>query len=169
MTIALENGTRTILQLIESCRHSQCGFQTAAQVLKDETLKRLFGLYAQQRARFAEELREIVATSDAGRAADFGEGVRDAEELFEECLARDRSTLEVYRAALAEPILSRRVRFLVGAQLALLEKAHHRIEGFNQPRATTRDFMKEQGRYIDITFEEASDFEILPLRERACE
>ena len=52
----------TLHRLIETCRDAERGFRAAADAVSDSALKRLFGVYAQQRAEFAQEL-----TSEAAR------------------------------------------------------------------------------------------------------
>ena len=61
----------TIRELIESCRATHEGFRSAAQTVASSSLKQLFGLYAQQRSRFAEELSDWAraALAAAQRAA----------------------------------------------------------------------------------------------------
>lgn len=50
----------TLHQLIETCKNGEHGFRTAVEAVKNEALKRLFTLFANQRAQFANELQEEV-------------------------------------------------------------------------------------------------------------
>src|SRR5207248_549611 len=103
---ALDQSTKTICELIDSCRDTHEGFRWAAESVASSTLKRLFGLYAQQRSRFAEELggfadnsspvdREFTLAREPGRQV-------DETRLLSDCLQREKSALALYRKALAE-------------------------------------------------------------------
>jgi uncharacterized protein (TIGR02284 family) len=131
---ALDQNTKTICELIDSCRDTQEAFRYAAETVASSALKRLFGLYAQQRSRFAEELGGFAAvdcTAAAQCQASFSiEASHRTDEagLLSDCLRREESALALYRKALAERTLPTKARFLVSAQLALLERVHNRIE-----------------------------------------
>ena len=95
----------------------------------DHSLKRLFEIYAQQRTRFAEELRQHLP---AGGDTEDSEGFATADwQAGHECLARcmdsDLRTLQLYRQALANRDLPTRTHFLIASQFALLERAHERV------------------------------------------
>jgi hypothetical protein len=142
---ALDQSTKTICDLIDSCRDTQEGFLWAAEAAADGALKKLFGLYAQQRSRFAQELCPFAAVNreSAERAGCFldGHGSTDEAGLLDDCLRREKSTLALYRKALEEGSLPTKARFLVAAQLALLERVHSRIESMEPmvkgPRAVS--------------------------------
>ena len=51
----------TLNGLIETCKDGQQGFQTAADKVKDPSLKSLFSKYASQRASYAQELQSAVS------------------------------------------------------------------------------------------------------------
>lgn len=132
----LDQSTKTICDLIESCRDTQEGFLWAAEAAANYGLKRLFGLYAQQQSRFAEELGGwATADSRSGpRAAATCQdrsGRLDEAWLLSDCLRRERSALALYRKALEERTLPTKARFLVAAQLALLERVHNRMEAMD--------------------------------------
>ncbi len=119
---------------------TQEGFRSAAQAVASNALKQLFGLYAQQRSRFASELSSLTdnAYSAASDAFDATETEFDPEtDPVGTCLARERGALAVYRKALLERSLPTKARFLVSAQLALLERVHHRIEAIDNRGGTT--------------------------------
>jgi hypothetical protein len=126
-----ETGSKTIHELIQSCQVTQEGFRTAAQGVASDALKQLFGLYAQQRSRFAAELSGLAQSGPASGQGTFGKSAMqfaDEAELVRNCLAREKGALAVYRKALMEQTLPTKTRFLVSAQLALLERVHNRIE-----------------------------------------
>jgi hypothetical protein len=126
-----ETGSKTIHELIESCQVTQEGFRTAAQAVASDALKQLFGLYAQQRSRFAAELSGQAELGSGGGQGTLGKcsmQFADEAELVRSCLAREKGAMAVYRKALMEQTLPTKTRFLVSAQLALLERVHNRIE-----------------------------------------
>lgn len=128
----LDQTSDQITELINSCRETHETFRSAAQTAASSALKRLFGIYAQQRTRFAEELGgfasrgPVRATHDPFSSDNFPTS-SDAD-VLQTCLAREKSTLALYRKVLAERMLPTRAHFLVSAQLALLERVHDRIE-----------------------------------------
>ena len=61
MTATRDYSSETIWQLISSCCHSQQSFRTAAELVENHALKRLFAIYAHQRERFADELLGLTA------------------------------------------------------------------------------------------------------------
>jgi hypothetical protein len=128
----------TIRELIESCRATHEGFRSAAQTVASSSLKQLFGLYAQQRSRFAEELSDWAidsrTTHGGGNLGESAMRFADEAELVRDCLAREKGVLAVYRKALTERTLPTKARFLVSAQLALLERVHNRIEAIEDTR-----------------------------------
>jgi hypothetical protein len=127
-----DTGSKTIHELIESCQVTHEGFRTAAaQAVASGALKQLFGLYAQQRSRFAAELSGLADMGPAGSQGTLCESALEfanEAELVRNCLVRERGALAVYRKALTEQTLPTKTRFLVSAQLALLERVHSRIE-----------------------------------------
>jgi hypothetical protein len=125
---APDHSFETICQLIGSCCDSQQSLRTAAETIENDALKRLFGIYAQQRQRFAEELRGFAIQGVRSRPADDDESAPPEEEAINHCLECERFLLSLYRKAVAGRTLPIRAHFLVSAQLALLENAHRRIE-----------------------------------------
>jgi hypothetical protein len=137
MTAMRDQSARTVCQLIDSCYRSQEGFRSAAQAVDDINLKRLLDIYAQQRTRFAEELRECMPSpllpdfvrrgeeqASAGLATD-----EKPANVLEDCLESDRRTLALYREALADRAIPTRAHFLISAQCSLLERVHDRMYG----------------------------------------
>jgi hypothetical protein len=137
MTGLDQTGER-IGELINSCRETHEVFRSAAQTAANTALKRLFGIYAQQRSRFAEELGGFAPAGPAGpvrSTANFSDGDSSQDwserDVLQNCLAREKSTLALYRKVVAERALPTRAHFLVSAQLALLERVHERIEALS--------------------------------------
>ena len=130
MSAIAETGKKTIHELIQSCQLTQEGFRTAAQVVTSGTLKQLFGLYAEQRSRFVVELSNLAEMLPLGQQRTFDESLRpfgNETELVQNCLAREKGALAAYRRAVTEQTLPTKTRFVVSAQLALLEKVQSRI------------------------------------------
>src|SRR5947208_668309 len=117
----LDQNTKTISELIDSCRDTQEAFRYAAETVANSPLKTLFVLYAQQRSRFAEELGGLAGVDGTARCDhSFSiEKTRRTDEagLLSDCLKREQSALALYRKALAERTLPTKARFLVSAQL----------------------------------------------------
>jgi hypothetical protein len=118
-------------ELISSCYEARERFRSAAAISEDSTVMRLFEIYAQQRTRFAEELREHLPASQTGNGAvDERVGcdwLPAGHDLLRSCVESDSRTLQLYRRALASRDLPTRTRFLIASQLALLERAHERV------------------------------------------
>jgi hypothetical protein len=136
MTATIDQSSQTVCRLIHSCFRSQEGFRSAAQAVEDAGLKRLLDIYAQQRTRFAEELRECMPSSlewdshadpsQSERAVLQAEG---AAGLLAQCVESDRRTLALYREALADRTIPTRAHFLISAQCSLLQRVHDRMYG----------------------------------------
>jgi hypothetical protein len=150
MTAVSDQKTRVVSQLINSCYRAQDGYRTAASTVEDQTLRRLFEIYAQQRTRFAEELREYLPTEVATEtnhgfsgafALDSGENEKDS---IRECLEIDSRTLALYKEALAHRALPTRAHFLISSQLALLERVHDRMNGMFDGRVSSQPYLREQ-------------------------
>jgi Domain of unknown function (DUF2383) len=142
MTAAIHyHKTKVVSQLISSCYEAQAGYRSAASAVEDDTLRRLFEIYAQQRTRFAEELREYLPVSEE---TDFETGARtqlfgeqrpvSQNEYIRECLEIDSRTLDMYKETLAHRSLPTRAHFLISSQLALLERVHDRMSTMLQDR-----------------------------------
>jgi hypothetical protein len=131
MITSLDPGGETIRALIDSCQATQAAFRCAAEAAGNSVLKQLFGLYAQQRRRFAAELSGLAPVeperNDSGGDIDDSAEFVDEAELLRSCLAREKGALELYRKALLDRKLPTKAHFLVAAQLTLLERAHNRI------------------------------------------
>jgi hypothetical protein len=133
----IEGSTRVMRQLISSCHEAEQRFRFAASGADDLTLKRLLEIYAQQRNRFAEELKEHLPAHNTQYerpiSADVSAAVEGEEEdSIRSCLDGDSKTLQLYRQALAARDLPTRTHFLISSQLALMERARERVIGLVQ-------------------------------------
>ena len=138
MTAPIEETTVTFENLISTCKEAQARFRSAAAAAEDKAIRRLLGIYAQQRTRFAEELlQEMGSPSSASRqAGDAGaENGLTAQkspssdlDLLRECLKSESRALESYKDALGARIPTR-AHFLVAAQHQLMQRAHERMQG----------------------------------------
>ena len=123
--------------LIETCKDGQQGFQTAAEKVKDPSLKSLFTKYASQRSGYVQELQTAVeslgekpATSGHVAAslhrgwiavkAVAGDG--DKQVIFE-CESGEDAAMKNYKEALAKTLPSS-VLQLVQKQFAGVQEAH---------------------------------------------
>jgi hypothetical protein len=157
MTAMIDQSSRTVCQLIDSCHRSHQGFRSAAEVVNDTNLKRLLDIYAQQRTRFAEELRDCMPSlllPDPGMEdRPVTEDIRSsagAARLLEECLESDRRTLALYREALADRAIPTRAHFLISAQCSLLQRVYDRmnslLNGFTGKEVNRTEFQGERVR-----------------------
>ena len=151
MTLTADNDTKLVSELISSCHKAQDGYRSAAKSAEDSSLKRLFEIYAQQRTRFAAELREYlpvvegwdVQTGDA-EEPDCAVAGANRLESIRECLAIDAQTLSLYKEALAERALPTRAHFLISSQMALLQRVHDRMKMMLQERPAARPVLAAQ-------------------------
>jgi hypothetical protein len=134
-----QRSTELMHELISSCRHAQERFRCAAETVTNEEWRRLFSIYAQQRTRFAEELRQHLPAQDGD---DFSSGA-DAtgyarpewDDVLQECLDADQKSLETYSRALAARSMPTKAHFLVSAQFSLLQRVHERVRGLCAEKA----------------------------------
>ena len=144
MTATIDNKTRLVSQLIKSCYKAQEGYRSAASAAEDESLRKLFQIYAQQRTRFAEELRQYLPLEgECSEGVDtdgaFGlrkEGTTRNGDRVRECLDIDSRTVALYKEAVAQRALPTRAHFLISSQLALMERVQDRMNAMlANPRA----------------------------------
>jgi uncharacterized protein (TIGR02284 family) len=138
----MERTMRGVLNnLIETCRDSERGFESAAGLVTAPSLRTLFVELAAQRARFAEELVPPAqrlggaATADGTAAASVHRRWMDLKSaltshddhaIVTEVRRGDNHTLRTYREAV-EGFLPEAVRELVERQESELQVAHTRI------------------------------------------
>ena len=145
MTATADTKSMLVSQLINSCYRTQDGYRSAATAVDDQSLKRLFEIYAQQRTRFAEELRDYLPEGEG-----FGEAVMetdveprasarvDRHTSIRECLEMDARNLALYREALARRTLPTRAHLTISAQLALMQRVYDRMNSMLAERRTER-------------------------------
>jgi hypothetical protein len=124
-----------VKELIRSCHQAQQSFQTAAEAVQDESAKRLLSIYAHQRTRFAEELKEhlsdglMLAMERYDGASERPTAQLDAEAVLRACLDAELQSLDAYNNALESGRMPTRAHFLVSAQYSLLQRVHERVHG----------------------------------------
>lgn len=146
--MAEENVIRTLNSLIETCRDGEQGFRQAAENLKDPGVKDLFDEIAQERARFAEELKQQVRR--LGGSPDEGGSVagaahrgwmnvkgavtgHDDKAIISEAERGEDVAVETYRTALSEA-LPPPVESVVDRQYQHVKKAHDRVRDLERQR-----------------------------------
>jgi uncharacterized protein (TIGR02284 family) len=138
-------------RLIETCQDSEQGFQTVADVLKEAEQKKLFLVYAQQRTRFATELKEAVRGMQAtppqlgtlaGAAHSGWINLKavitsgDTKAILEESERAEENTLRTYEQVLAMGLPSE-LQDMVQQQYDEVKVAYDAIRGLEQNPATS--------------------------------
>lgn len=147
MTATVDHKTRMVSLLIRSCYTAQNGYRCAASAVEDETLKRLFEIYAQQRTRFAQELREYLPMEETDFAIEKSIASLDGEagnarpvsrqESIRNCLEMDARNLALYKETLDHRALPTRAHFVIASQLALMQRVHDRMSLMLNERSHT--------------------------------
>jgi hypothetical protein len=132
MTAALDQTSQVMRQLIHCCREAQVGFRLAADATENQGLKRLLDIYAQQRTRFAEELREYIPDQpeisfEVRSSGAASAGTRSDADLLQHCLQQDEKTLALYQRALQQTGIPTKAHFLISAQLSLMQRVRDRM------------------------------------------
>ena len=133
----------TVNSLIEILKDGQKGFKQAADAVKDENLKSLFGGYSQQRTRFANELRNQArglgesepeqSSSAAGAMHRTWINLKSAitsgddHAILAECERGEDSAVNEYQKAM-EDNPSSPLREIVSRQYNEVKSAHDRIK-----------------------------------------
>jgi uncharacterized protein (TIGR02284 family) len=128
--------------LIETCRRTQNAFRTAADHIQNSEFRRLFNVFAQQRAQFILELQAEVhrlggeALPESGRIAAVDNTVpfpaakparhRDEASIVLECQREEEATLNAYQQALKAD-LPLDVQYVVKRQYMDIKDAYDRI------------------------------------------
>jgi hypothetical protein len=123
-----------VKELIRSCHQAQQGFQIAAEAVQDESAKRLLSIYAHQRTRFAQELKEhfsegLTQGFEVSHEPQWPARELDAEAVLRACLDAELQSLNAYSNALESGRMPTRAHFLVSAQYSLLQRVHERVHG----------------------------------------
>jgi uncharacterized protein (TIGR02284 family) len=141
-----KNVISTLNTLIETCRDGEQGFRTAAQNLKDPQVKSFFTDVAQERAGFAEELKDQVQRlggrpdeggSAAGAAHRGWMNVKavvaggDDTRIIAEAERGEDVAVATYRTAL-EQKLPPPVDSIVHRQYAHVKDAHDRVRALER-------------------------------------
>ena len=141
-----KNVISTLNTLIETCRDGEQGFRTAAQNLKDPQVKSFFTEVAQERAGFAEELKDHVQRlggrpdeggSAAGAAHRGWMNVKaavtggDDTRIIAEAERGEDVAVATYRTAL-EQKLPPPVDSIVHRQYAHVKDAHDRVRALEK-------------------------------------
>jgi len=147
--MALKDGIATLNDLIETCKDGEQGFRTAADAVRDPSIKQLFVQYAEQRAQFAAELQREVTRlggepeqsgSVSGslhrgwmnlKSAITGQDEASVVAAAEEGEDVARSSYEKALAAELPPD----VRRVVERQSAAVNEAHDRVRALKRQRA----------------------------------
>ncbi len=135
-------------ELIETDKDGEQGFRTAAEKVKDPSLKTLFAKYAQQRATYGKELQSAV-TSLGGEPAESGhvsgtlhrgwmnlkEALATDEDkaIINEAEAGEDTAKKAYSAAVAKP-LPIEVKAMVQKQYEGVLEAHNVVRDLKHSR-----------------------------------
>lgn len=137
-----ETTAAALNELIKTCKDGEEGFRTAAEDVKDASLKSLFNELSTQRAGFAAELQQLVRglgegpeNSGSVSAAihrgwiDLKAAVtsQDRHGILAECERGEDSAVAAYRDALASPDLAESIKIVIQRQYAAVQAAHDRV------------------------------------------
>ena len=140
----------TLNSLIETCNDGAQGFQTAAQELKDSSVKELFNKYGRERAQFAEELRREVQRlggdpeeggSMSGAAHRGWMNIKSAiagnsdSAIIAEAERGEDVAVESYDKALLQTDLPPQVQSTIQRQFAQVKSAHDRVRDLKRSHA----------------------------------
>lgn len=152
MPVQTDQVLSTLNNLIEVCRDSEKGFQTAAEHIADPHLRILFTDYCRQRAQLAEELQfevrrlgaqPVESGSLAGKLhhgwVELKEAVtgHDDTEILAERERGEDVALEHYREA-SHIGLPEAIAQIVRRQCAAVQAAHDRISELEQQHSRNR-------------------------------
>ena len=133
MTAASDFTSKLVRDLIRSCEKACESFRMAASAAQDDGLKHLFNLYALQRTRFAEELRQNIPclSEDVDFSSEDADWISPAPivtdtDLLAHCRESDERLLNGYSKLLAQKLAPRQ-HFFLSAQYSLLLRVHERI------------------------------------------
>ena len=149
MAIDRDDVISTLNGLIETCKDGQEGFKTAAEGIKDATIKSLFLEYSQQRAQFVGELQSEVRNlggdpEKTGSVAaalhrgwmDIKSAVtgKDEHAILAECERGEDSAVSTYQDALKET-LPGHLASVIQHQLDAIQEAHNRVRALRDAQA----------------------------------
>ncbi len=140
--------TSVLNELIETCKDGENGFRTAAEKVKDPSLKAMFSKYASQRAGYVQELTSAVSSlgekpSESGHVAavlhrgwmGLKEALTKDEDtaLVNEAEAGEDMAMKAYKEALSKS-LPATVMTLVQKQFAGVQEAHGVVRDLKHSR-----------------------------------
>jgi uncharacterized protein (TIGR02284 family) len=133
----------TINGLIETLKDGQEGYKQAADAVEDPDLKKLFGTYSQQRARFAGELQSQVRSlgeTDPEQSSSMSGAMHrawinlkavatsgDQHAILAECERGEDSAVKEYEEALKDGLTSS-LQSVVSQQFDAVKAAHDQIK-----------------------------------------
>lgn len=153
MTSSDKDTTALINHLVETCKDGEEGFKTAAGAVKDAQLKQLFTSYAQQRARFAEDLQLAVRRlgGDPGKRGSIAGALHRSwmsvksavvgssdGAIVREAERGEDGAVQAFEKVLAEE-LPVDVQALVERQLIQVREAHDRISTLQRQLEPARE------------------------------
>lgn len=140
--------TDVLNSLIETCKDGEDGFKTAAEKVKESSLKTTFSKYATQRSEFASELQAHVkrlggdpeTTGHAAASLHRGwislkEALSKNEDkaIVDECESGEDAAVKAYREALGKSLPSD-VEGVVRKQFSAIQEAHGVIRNLKHDR-----------------------------------
>ena len=141
MAITAKSISSVLNSLIETCKDGQRGFGTAAEDVKDPSLKSLFEELSMERGRFVDELQHLVRSvgedvEQSGSAAgtiqrawiDLKSAISSGSEhaILAECERGEDSAIAEYREAV-EHDLPAKIHAVVLQQYVAVQQAHDRV------------------------------------------
>jgi uncharacterized protein (TIGR02284 family) len=124
-------------KLIETCRKGQKVFRSAAEGVQNNEFRRLFNIFAQQRAQFITELQaelhrlggevSVETTPPSGKTIPFpSSGMRDEAAVITECQREEEAAVNEYQEALRAD-LQLDVQYVIKRQYMDIKDAYDRI------------------------------------------
>ena len=148
MATETKDVTAVLNELIETCKDGETGFKTAAEKVKEPSLKALFSKYSAQRAGYVTELTSLVSTMGA-KPAESGHvaaslhrgwmGLKEAltsdedTALINEAEAGEDVAMKAYKTAIAAS-LPAAAATLVQKQFAGVQEAHNKVRDLKHSR-----------------------------------
>ena len=142
----MENNNKKLIDklnhLISIANDGKFGYETAAEDVKDVTLKQLFMQYSAEREAYAEELKSRVAS--LGGSPDEGGGPLgalhrtwidlkstltsgDREAILKACVTGEEAAVKAYKEALDEDYINSNIWQIITTQLSSVEAALNSI------------------------------------------
>lgn len=141
MALSTSEFVSVLNNLIETCKDGEKGFREAADEVRNPSLRTLFSEYATQRAQYAQELQQTVASlgqspEQSGSVAgalhrgwiDVKSAItgKDDQAIVNECERGEDMAVSAYRDAMAKDLPSD-LKSLVERQYQGVQEAHGRV------------------------------------------